>query len=147
MLTRLKIDASRASFLPDTRKWLQVSVLTISLVMCLTSFSASLESEHFSIAMWSRRTRCAIGLEAGTRDGSARLAHNQVEVTNTRNYPQWRSERWGIEENARRNESIKFITRDTKGWTKSRIYRISLQRTLDCINLSKRLLADRTVCD
>ncbi len=45
----------------------------------------------------------------------ARLAEHEVEVTTTRQYPQWRRQRWGIDADTRQNGSIKFLTRDTLG--------------------------------
>jgi hypothetical protein len=42
-----------------------------------------------------------------------RLAEHGVETTNTRCYPEWRRQRWGIEADTRMNESIKYLSRDT----------------------------------
>ena len=154
MLTRLKIDASRASFLPDTRKWLQV----LGLDNITGDVSDLFLRELGKRALLDRNvvqanTMCDWLGGGNAETVLARLAHNQVEVTNTRNYPQWRSERWGIEENTRRNESIKFITRDTIGLDKvaylqdlssedARLYK-SVEEELSCRSDGVRLKGGR----
>jgi len=116
ILTRLKSDASHGKYQPDTDVWLRV--------LDLEKVSGDL-SDPFLLDLGMRalldrnvvlpNTMCDWLGGGDATTVLARLAQNQVEVTNTQNYPQWRRQRWGVEAETRRNESTRFLTRDNIG--------------------------------
>ena len=116
ILTRLKSDASRGKYQPDTNAWLRA--------LDLEKVSGDLP-DTFLLDLGIRallnrnvvppNTMCDWlgGGDAATV--LARLVQNRVEVTNVQNYSQWRCQRWGVEASTRRNESVRFLTRDNIG--------------------------------
>jgi hypothetical protein len=115
ILTRLKRDALTGAYEPDTQRWLAL--------LGLEGPPAQLSSETFLVQLGRQALRAQEIVIAnpmchwlGGGNASAvlkRLAEHGVETTNTRCYPEWRRQRWGIEADTRMNESIKYLRRDT----------------------------------
>jgi hypothetical protein len=116
ILTRLKSDASHGKYQPDTNAWLRALDLKkvsgdLSDIFLLDLGMRALLDHN----VVSPNTMCDWlgGGDAATV--LALLVQNRVEVTTIQNYSKWRRQRWGVEASTRRNESVRFLTRDNIG--------------------------------
>ena len=116
IMMRLQADAAIGEFQPDTRQWLHLLELQ-------TTLEDLSDAALRRLGIWALRMREIVLPNPmchwlGGGDAAAvlmRLAEHEVEVTNTRHYPQWRRQRWGVDADTRQNEFIKFLTRDALG--------------------------------
>lgn len=116
ILMRLKDDVAAGEFQPDTREWLPILKPEEMTGELSDEFLRRLGKRALrmpEIVMPNPMCRWLGGGDAAAV--LARLAAHEVEVTNTRQYPQWRRQRWGIDADTRQNESIKFLTSQTVG--------------------------------
>jgi len=113
VLTRLKQDVVAGQLQPDVREWLDLlGIKTIPDELSDPLLRRLGERALRSQGIVTPNTMCHWLGGGDATAVLARLAEHEVEVTNTRQYPNWRRERWGINEDTRQNESIKFLTRD-----------------------------------
>jgi hypothetical protein len=116
ILTRLKQDAMAGELLVDTREWLPY--LDIDKVP-----DEPTDEMLRGLGQHALRKReivppnpmCSWLAGGDAATVIARLAEHDVEVTNTRQYENWRRQRWSVDANTRQNESIKFLTRESIG--------------------------------
>ena len=116
ILTRLRSDAAAGELQTDTRQWLPLLELDRMPDDLSDEFLCRLGERALrkrEIVMSNPLCHWLGGGDATTV--LARLAEHEVEVTNTQHYAQWRRQRWGIDEETRQNESIKFLSRGTLG--------------------------------
>jgi hypothetical protein len=114
ILTRLKGDAERGTLLPDTTKWLEVAGVELDLTdLTDDMFGRIGQTVLRDRAIVRPNTLCAWLGGGKTADVLHRLAEYKVEITNAREYSRWLHDRWSINTDTRRNESIKFFTRET----------------------------------
>ena len=116
VLTRLRTDAGRGQFQPDTQGWLELLGLQALPDDLSETYLVRLGMESLHNRMLVMANAMCSWLGGGSAATVVkRLAELRVEVTNTQNYSQWRRQRWGIQTNTRTNESTKFLTRDNIG--------------------------------
>lgn len=114
ILTRLKTDVAAGELQPDTREWQRLLELEEKPGELSAAFLCRLGERALRMREIVIPNPMCHWLGGG--DAAAvlwRLTEHEVEVTNTRLYPTWRWQRWGIDADTRLNESIKFLTRDT----------------------------------
>ncbi len=115
ILMRLQEDAQRATLLPDTTEWLELSGIRLELSDltddALRQVGRTILRDR---AIVRPNTLCAWLGGGKLTDVLQRLADYNVEVTNTQAYSRWLHERWGINAGTRRNEFDQILhTRHT----------------------------------
>lgn len=113
ILTRIMRDAELGSFGPDSRSWLAELNLSVSPADVTRPMLDDLCPSLLRDASINRSDTMCEWLGGGSADEVLdRLVGLDAEVTTTRHYTAWLSDRWQIQSATRRNESIPFIKRE-----------------------------------
>lgn len=116
ILTRVLQDAERGAFGPDSRVWLRDLGLPANPEEVTRPVLEELRLPLLRDASINGPDKMCEWLGGGTaREVLDRLTALDAEVTTTRHYSTWLRERWEIQSNTRRNESIPFLRREDLG--------------------------------
>ncbi len=115
IITRILQDQESGTFAPDTKGWLgQLGVAELPSEMSPATVVQTWKSLLYNPEIVTRNTICPHWLGNGdVRSFLNRVVINDVERSlDTPRYSAWLCERWGIQREARANESVHYVTRD-----------------------------------
>ena len=113
IITRILQDQESGTFAPDTTGWLRhLGEARLPSEMSPETVVQTWKSLLHNPDIVTRNTICHWLGNGDLRSFVNRVVINDVEITDTPHYSAWLRERWGIQREARANESVRFVRRD-----------------------------------
>jgi hypothetical protein len=113
IITRILQDQEAGTFAPDTKGWLgRLGVARLPSEITSEAIAETWKTLLHDPNVVIRDPICHWLGNGDLRSFVNRVVINDVEITDTPHYTAWLRERWGIQREARANESIHFMTRD-----------------------------------
>ena len=113
VITRILRDQESGTFAPDTKGWLgQLGVAELPREMSPETVVQTWKLLLYNPDIITPNTICHWLGNGDVRSFLNRVVINDVEITDTPRYSAWLCERWGIQREARANESVHYVTRD-----------------------------------